>query len=285
MSTLSEHATPPAQSPSRALLESRSIFAASARPSTVSVLDADPELAGTLDPATAARAARVARVRLLQLEAGRWRPRMTRQTDGALGMLIIDGLVCRSVRVGSECSSEMLGAGDILRPWADDAFEAVTARPEYEVLSPASVALLDRTFTQAIAPYPEIVAELADRALRRCRSQAVLIATSHIKRVDVRLLAVFWHLAERWGRVTPAGVVVPLKLTHSRLAALVGAQRPSVTTALKRMAARDVLTRNADGHYVLGDSAAEELERLCLSRDARHLRSIDGGCQPLAADR
>jgi CRP-like cAMP-binding protein len=180
------------------------------------------------------------------------------------------------VVVGTERSSEILGAGDLLRPWADDddASDAIPARCEYEVLAPTQVAVLDRAFAGRITPYPEIFAQLTDRALRRARAQAVLIATSHIKRVDVRLLALFWHLAERWGRVTPNGVVLPLKLTHTRLAALVGAQRPSVTTALKRMAGRGVLQRNGDGHYVLGPTAHEELEQLCLSRDARHLRLV-----------
>ena len=27
-----------------------------------------------------------------------------------------------------------------------------------------------------------------------------------------------WYLAERWGRVTPDGVIVPLRLTHETLA-------------------------------------------------------------------
>jgi CRP-like cAMP-binding protein len=124
----------------------------------------------------------------------------------------------------------------------------------------------------AVAPWPELVGELIDRALRRSQSQAVLCATSHIKRVDVRLLALLWHVAERWGRVTPDGIVVPLKLTHARLAALVGAQRPSVTTAITRMTRRGVLRRTDAGHFVLAESARAELNDLCLSNDARQRR-------------
>jgi CRP/FNR family cyclic AMP-dependent transcriptional regulator len=277
MSTLREYPTP-------SLLESESIFAVPTRPATVPVLDADPELCEDLDPGTAARAARVARARSMHLEPGAWMPPDHHRMQGAIGLLVIDGLLSRCVRVGSDSSCELLGAGDLLRPWAEDAHQTVTQHVEYEVLAETHVAVLDREFARSIAPYPDIFTALTDRALRRCRTQAVLIATSHIKRVDVRLLALFWHLAERWGRVTPAGVVVPLKLTHSRLAALVGAQRPSVTTALKHMAARGVLTRNANADYVLGSTSRDELERLCLSNDARHLRLIDGSGQFMHGD-
>jgi len=43
---------------------------------------------------------------------------------------------------------------------------------------------------------------------------------------------VLWHFADRWGRVTPEGVVVDIGLVHETLAEIVAARRPSVTTAL-----------------------------------------------------
>jgi hypothetical protein len=59
-------------------------------------------------------------------------------------------------------------------------------------------------------------------APRRCTSPrdrvparvAVAQAISQLNRVDRRLLAMFWHLAERWGRVTADGTAIPL--TRSR---------------------------------------------------------------------
>jgi CRP-like cAMP-binding protein len=77
------------------------------------------------------------------------------------------------------------------------------------------------------------------------------MALSHLNRVDVRLLAFFWHLADRWGRVGPEGVIVPLRLTHRTLAQLVGAQRPSVTTALGALAGEGRVTRRDDGTWLL----------------------------------
>ena len=74
--------------------------------------------------------------------------------------------------------------------------------------------------------------ELFNRGTRRAHHLAVALAIAHHQRVEDRLLLTLWHLAERWGRVTPDGIVVPLPLGHQRLADLVGAHRPSVTTAM-----------------------------------------------------
>lgn len=252
------------------------------RPAVIRVLDADPELGRVLPRTELDRATRAARARLVTLDPGSWRPRTGGDLPGALGLLVLDGLVCRAVPVGAECSCELLGQGDLLRPWADDASEAIPSTPEWEVLSPTRLAVLDRAFAQAIAPWPELSGELVGRALGRAHSQAVLVATSHVKRVDVRLLALFWQLAERWGRVTPEGIVVPIPLIHARLAALVGAQRPSVTTALKRLERRGVVIRTEAG-WLVADSAADELEQLCFSSDARHLRLVHRVDEPLGA--
>jgi CRP/FNR family cyclic AMP-dependent transcriptional regulator len=71
-----------------------------------------------------------------------------------------------------------------------------------------------------------------------------------------------WYLADRWGKVTPDGVHLPLRLTHQTLGRLVGAQRPSVTTALKQLAAEGRLTREGDGTWMLHGDPPDTLERL-----------------------
>jgi hypothetical protein len=72
-----------------------------------------------------------------------------------------------------------------------------------------------------------------------------------------------WHLAERWGRMGPSGVVVPIELTHGALGRLVGARRPTVTLALGELARDGALVRRNDGSWVLrvdsNPSAAPEL--------------------------
>jgi hypothetical protein len=66
-----------------------------------------------------------------------------------------------------------------------------------------------------------------------------------------------WHLAERWGRVGPEGVRVPLRLTHEALGRLVGARRPSVTTALSGLSKRGCLERTPAGWLLYGDPSEQ----------------------------
>ena len=109
------------------------------------------------------------------------------------------------------------------------------------MLSPLTVAVLDRRFAAEMARYPEITAALFDRLSERSLRLATTQAISQLTRVDRRLKALFWHLAERWGRVSGDGVIVPLALTHRILGQLVGARRPTVSTALSELAERGEL--------------------------------------------
>jgi Crp-like helix-turn-helix domain len=80
---------------------------------------------------------------------------------------------------------------------------------------------------------------------------AVSQAISQLNGVDRRLLALFWHLAERWGRITANGVAVPMTLSHRVLAQLVGARRPTVSSALTELGERGELVRRDDGTWLL----------------------------------
>ena len=63
----------------------------------------------------------------------------------------------------------------------------------------------------SVARYPEITAALFDRLGERSLRLATTQAISQLTRVDRRLKALFWHLAERWGRVGGDGVDGPAR--------------------------------------------------------------------------
>jgi CRP-like cAMP-binding protein len=86
----------------------------------------------------------------------------------------------------------------------------------------------------------------------RSRQLAVNMAIVHQARVDVRLHLLFWQLAGRWGRVRSDGVVVPLRLTHTVLADLVAARRPTVTSALSDLSRRGLVRAISDGWLLSG---------------------------------
>lgn len=83
--------------------------------------------------------------------------------------------------------------------------------------------MLDHDLVTGMTHWPQLGVELFARGTRRTHSLAVSLTIAHHQRVDDRLLLTLWHLAERWGRVRPEGISVPLPLSHQRLADLVGA--------------------------------------------------------------
>lgn len=231
----------------------------------VHVLDVDPDLARGLSP-EATREAReqlVARVEAIQpgTRQGTWGPPDPR---GYAGLLVVEGLLMRQVAIGRSCCAELLGPPDLLRPWDHDGgfSPPAGARVDWEVFADTRLALLDTEFVRRACGWPELLAELAAQGVRRAQSLAVHQAIGHLTRVDDRLLLLFWHLSERWGRVKTEGVVLELHLTHMLLARLVGAQRPSVTTALGQLAERGLVRRLPDRTWLLPHESMSEIEPL-----------------------
>lgn len=228
---------------------------------SVSLVEADPDLADLLTPEQLERARREARAAVLRLSPGGWDATQAETPERHhRGFLITDGLLSRDVHViGRQCV-ELLGHGDVLRPWSwDGEGSHVHAEIGWTVLEPTCMAVLDQRLVTRIAPFPQLGVELFNRATRRAHALAVSLAISYRQRVDDRLLLTLWHLAERWGRVHPDGIVVPLPLSHQRLADLVGAHRPAVTTALGKLMQAGSLTRRENGNWVLHGEPPREL--------------------------
>jgi hypothetical protein len=226
---------------------------AAARPNRISMVDADADLAGLLEPEERELARHQALMRVVALPAGPWDAAAAAEPGvHHRGFLLVDGLLAREVEVLGRRAVELIGPGDVLRPWQwDEEGSHVQAEVDWRVLEPARLAVLDRGFAERIAPWPQIGVELFNRGTRRAHTLAVSLAIAHHQRVDDRLLMTLWHLAERWGRVTPEGITVPLPLPHQRLAEIVGAHRPSVTTAMGELVRGGALSRREDGTWVL----------------------------------
>ena len=243
----------------------------------IRLLEAQPDLADGLSPEDEAQARRHVVALLDSVEPGPWDPASRYPTDAAFfGLLVVDGMISRDVELGGRRCSELLGPGDLLRPWDydDGSAASVPSESAWSVLEPTRVAVLDGRFARVACRYPELVAGLIGRTLRRSRWLAILLTISSMPRVDARVLALFWHLADRWGRVTLDGVVVPVRLTHDMVGRLVGAHRPSVTTALSELTRAERISRLPHGWLLRGDppsAAAPQPDR----RRSALLRSID----------
>jgi CRP/FNR family cyclic AMP-dependent transcriptional regulator len=217
------------------------------------LLDLDPDLGRHLSPDGVAAARCEIAVRVVARHAGPWRLEKVASTDPRhLGLLVIDGLLAREVLADDVTSMELAGPGDVLRPWEESTdVPLLRATVRWTILADARLAILDREVAGRLARHPEIYSALMARLVSRARGLAVMQAICQLNRVDRRVLTVLWHLAERWGRVTPAGVVVPLALSHRLLAELVGARRPTVTTALGELFRAGEVSRTANGAWLL----------------------------------
>ena len=223
-------------------------------PAPVHVLAEDRALGAQLPPDELAVATQHLVAGELRVPQGPWGvEHALGETPGDLGFLVLDGLLSRDVTVGRHGCAELLGPGDVLRPWDADEGRGAPVRHEsaWGVLHAARLAVLDARFAALAGRFPAVVAELMSRTLRRSRDLAVLLAIAAMPRLDARLLAALWHLADRWGRVGHDGTLLPVRLTHETLAGIVGAQRPSVTTALRALERSGALRRDPGGGWLL----------------------------------
>ncbi len=239
---------------------------------TTPLLELDPDLGQLLPEERLAAARRELRVVVRTLETGPWDvDRLSGASPEHLGLLVLDGVIAREVLVSDTVSTELLGPGDVVRPWRMlDASNLLRHTIRWNVLSRSRFALLDRRLSAELGRYPEVGAAIIDRVNERALRLAVTQAISQLNRVDRRLLALFWHLAERWGRMTTGGVALPMTLSHRMLGQLVGARRPTVSTALGELVREGELARRDDGTWLLtGEPVggpAPEIERVIPMR-------------------
>jgi CRP/FNR family cyclic AMP-dependent transcriptional regulator len=220
------------------------------------VLREDVELAAAvpadaLGPATAASVARIVRV-----PSGPWDPR--RSLDGArsgIGLLVLSGLLRRRAGWGDRRGAELLGPGDVLRPWEYVSGPRLADTDDWRALAPVRLAVLDAAWTRRMACWPGVHGALIGRALDRARRAVALMALAHVRRLDERVWLLLSELAERFGRVGPDGVRLELSLTHATLAELAGARRTSVSAALSRLVRAGRLRPAARGWVLVGPPA------------------------------
>src|SRR3954467_8948746 len=65
------------------------------------------------------------------LDAGAWQPP---KDPGGLGLLVLDGFLVRHVDVVGRPAAELLGSGDLLRPWQPDRTAPFSSGTRWQVL-------------------------------------------------------------------------------------------------------------------------------------------------------
>lgn len=217
----------------------------------VRVFDEDPDLLGDIDPASADLLRRRAVAPKLWADTGPWTPPAPEHQRGWFGLLVIEGLLIRSVHLEGRDCPEIIGVGDLLRPWEHDDDNSIRTNVSWSALEPTTLAILDERFAAAICRWPTIVSGLLARAAQYSRTLAFERAIAHVRHAETRLQMLLWHLADRWGRVTPQGVHLPLALTHETLAHLSCMRRPTASTSLQVLSQTGEIERMPDGTWLL----------------------------------
>jgi CRP/FNR family transcriptional regulator, cyclic AMP receptor protein len=217
------------------------------------LLDLDPDLGQFLTGTAREAARRQLLVSVRRLAPGAWdTAALTVADPGHVGLLVLDGVIAREVLAADIVSTELLGPGEILRPWEVSPDPSLLrADVRWNILAETRLAVLDRRMASHLSDYPEITSQIIERLTKRSQRLAVTQAISQLNRVDQRLMALFWHMAERWGRMTGDGVLIPLTLSHRMLSQLIGARRPTVSTALGELTRAGELERLPNGTWLL----------------------------------
>ncbi|HWX52117.1 MAG TPA: hypothetical protein VNY34_02415, partial [Solirubrobacteraceae bacterium] len=109
----------------------------------ISVLEEDPDLGESLDPGQLRKATgeAVASVFEVTEELPVTWPASLQE---GLGLLVLDGLLLRRVGLEGRFGAELLGPGDLLRPWqAEDTLGSIPQVSSWRVLRRGRIAVLD----------------------------------------------------------------------------------------------------------------------------------------------
>lgn len=198
------------------------------------VLEADPDLAAAIPEGERAVAQRALVVRSFTVGAGTWTLPPGLQKARGFGLLVRSGVIALRTRADGRSTLELLGAGDLLQPWLTAA-DGDTAAADWHVIETAELLVLDERFVGMAARWPSLGSVLVQRTGLRALRLSRRLAANASPRVDERILYVLAELAERWGKVTSRGVLIPLSLTHQQIAEMTSVQRQSVSAGMRRL--------------------------------------------------
>ena len=159
-------------------------------------------------------------------------------------------LVVQEVQLAGRLSAELLGPGDVFRPWrVSDT--ALPCSMRWFSGGGGAIAVLDARFLAAARRWPDLSSALWDRLADRVDATSRRAAITSLPRVE--------QLADRWGVVRPEGVVLRIGLTHELIGRLVGAKRPTVSLALATLTAEGLLARSDTDAWLLSHGSDDAL--------------------------
>lgn len=217
------------------------------------LLVADPDLGSGLDGESLARAREQAVFPSLELGAGALPLEQLRRAAGIRGrlhgFLVLAGSLTVNIWMSGRTCTRLIGPRELVLLDGIET-DSIPLSWEWSVLAPTRLALLDERLHTIGRQWPPVLNAVLERAAQQTRNAFLQQAISQLPRVEERLLALFWSIADRQGVMRPDGVWLELPATHDTLAHMVGAQRPTVSLGLTRLAEGGLLRAEAGGWLI-----------------------------------
>ena len=233
----------------------------------VQVLDLDPELGSGIAEEQWETARHACRAKVLRAPRGAWSvPELAGERDDLIGLVIVEGLVCREVALRDRCMFELLGRGDVLQLPVAAGRPRLGSSITLTVASETVLVGLGRSFMCAAARWPSLLAAVHRRLEIQREHLAIQGLITHLPHAEDRLVLALWHLADRWGCATPEGTLLPLPLTHELLGQLTASRRPTVSLAVSALHSAGYVRRSDNGSWLLTPAADEKIEAIAATR-------------------
>lgn len=212
----------------------------------------DPDLASAIkDSARRKDAVRRVTAEPLDLAPGQRLDGELISSEETVGAVLVSGFLIREWTTGGHVSADLVGPDDVIHPWGGQPMITMLHHSvSWTPITDARLAVLDEGFFERAAAWPEICACLLQRSGRLGQRLALRGAIETLN-VDARLLASFWLWASQWATVAGQGVVLRMPLSHERIARLIHARRPTVTSAIGRLREAGLLNQRQDGAWLL----------------------------------
>jgi CRP/FNR family transcriptional regulator, cyclic AMP receptor protein len=156
---------------------------------------------------------------------------------------------------GAEVILAVLGPGEVVGEMS--LADSLGRSASVTTLEESIFVWIDRTiFRSGIEGSPVLARNLADILSRRMR-----LANAHLLSLAAldapgRVASQMLSLSREYGKETTDGVRIPIRLTQSDLAALVGASRVRVNQVLGYLRKRGLISIDSEGHFIVHDENA-----------------------------
>jgi CRP/FNR family cyclic AMP-dependent transcriptional regulator len=221
-------------------------------PSGVSLLRVWPDIAERLEPEERGAVERALVVPLLRARDEDLAAALTLEAGDAFAFVVVDGTVLKETTLATVSALELLGPGDVLAPPASEDRQAeLRAVTRYVALGDVLIAALGLRFQRVAARWPQVSDALRAQMAEQTHRASVHLASLHLSRAEDRILALFGELGDRFGRVSPDGILIRLPLSHELIGRLTGSRRPTASLALQHLHGQGLLTRLADKSWKL----------------------------------